>query len=508
MEQQIAITQQNQENGQASRLRAPGTARGWMQPLYLLLTAVITITICSKSSPIYPLNDWVDSNCFLTVGKSMLHGLVPYRDLLEQKGPLLYMLHALAALVSDTSFLGVYFLEVAACFFYLYFGLKIIRLWLPRANVAAVSPLAALVYASSAFAHGDSAEEFCLPLLTFALYLALRTYRFDRTLSEREGLAVGVTSACVLWIKYTMLGFYFGWFVAMALWFAAHGKGRQLAAMTLDIAIGVMLPSILIVLYFTVNGAVGDLFTVYFYNNLFYYSKLDGASGSSFWGNLSKGWSSLVRYNALSLNLAVAGLLSLLGRKRARAAAALACMAVSSFVFVYLGGWTLRYYSFIFCAFAPVGMAAVYAAAAACLRCGAWVRTALACAVCALSIFLTWNNCPNTYLLAYEKSDLPQYQFAEIISQTEDATLLNYGFLDGGFYTVADIVPTCKYFCYLNIALPEIMQTQRAYVAQGRVDYVVTRNSELQAENYELVAQSTFPYDGSDYVYRLYRLIS
>ena len=89
--------------------------------IIIAITAVVAITICSKASPLYPFNDWVDSNCFLTVGKAMLHGQVPYRDLFEQKGPLLYMLHALAALISDTSFLGVYFVEIAACAAFLFF---------------------------------------------------------------------------------------------------------------------------------------------------------------------------------------------------------------------------------------------------------------------------------------------------------------------------------------------------------------------------------------------------
>lgn len=85
------------------------------QLFFITIVAVVAITICSKSSPLYPLNDWVDANCFMTVGKSMIHGLVPYRDLIEQKGPLLYMIHAVAALISETSFLGVYFIEIAAC---------------------------------------------------------------------------------------------------------------------------------------------------------------------------------------------------------------------------------------------------------------------------------------------------------------------------------------------------------------------------------------------------------
>ena len=76
--------------------------------LYAVITAAVVLLICSKSSPLYPLNDWVDANTFLTIGRGSLHGKVPYRDLYEQKGPVLYFIHTLAAWISEDSFLGVW----------------------------------------------------------------------------------------------------------------------------------------------------------------------------------------------------------------------------------------------------------------------------------------------------------------------------------------------------------------------------------------------------------------
>ena len=57
----------------------------------LVISAAVTITIVSACSPLYPFNPWDDANCFFTVGRGIIHGLVPYRDLYEQKGPLLYL---------------------------------------------------------------------------------------------------------------------------------------------------------------------------------------------------------------------------------------------------------------------------------------------------------------------------------------------------------------------------------------------------------------------------------
>ena len=58
--------------------------------MFLIIFIILLLT--SKNSFLYPLNDWVDENAFFTMGKSLMNGVVPYRDLYEQKGPLLYLI--------------------------------------------------------------------------------------------------------------------------------------------------------------------------------------------------------------------------------------------------------------------------------------------------------------------------------------------------------------------------------------------------------------------------------
>ena len=70
---------------------------------FILLSAVLLVTLNSKCSPLYYFNDWDDANTIFTVGKSILRGKVPYRDLYEQKGPLLLFLQVPGAAISFTS---------------------------------------------------------------------------------------------------------------------------------------------------------------------------------------------------------------------------------------------------------------------------------------------------------------------------------------------------------------------------------------------------------------------
>ena len=88
-----------------------------------------------------------------------------------------------------------------------------------------------------------------------------------------------------------------------------------------------------------------------------------------------------------------------------------------------------------------------------------------------------------------------QYQLAEVINQTPGATLLNYGFMDAGFFTAAGIAPSVRFFHSSNVAMEEKAQEQLRYIREGLVDYVVVHKPgpwELY-ENYELVASAQSP---------------
>ena len=108
-------------------------------------------------------------------------------------------------------------------------------------------------------------------------------------------------------------------------------------------------------------------------------------------------------------------------------------------------------------------------------------------------------------MLQYRKADLPQFQFAETISETPDATLYNYGALDLGQYTVSDIVPSCRYFCILSIDLEEMYTEASRYISEGATDYIVSRGAMVDSPNYVLVQSALFTDEGVEFPYYLYR---
>ena len=134
----------------------------------------VFLTVCSTCSFIYPMNEWVDSNVYFTIGKAMLGGKVLYRDIFDQKGPYLFMAHSFAYLISHRSFIGVYLLELALAFVFAYAEYRILLLYIEKKYALISMPVIMFAsYATYAFVYGDSAEEFTLPFMALSLFFLL-----------------------------------------------------------------------------------------------------------------------------------------------------------------------------------------------------------------------------------------------------------------------------------------------------------------------------------------------
>ena len=181
---------------------------------YCLAIAAVMLGLCSRSSPLYPLNDWVDTNCFFTVGKAMFNGRVVYRDIYEQKGVLLYFLYGLCWLISHTSYLGVNLLESLCMAGFLYLTWRTADLLVSPAAYALVLPgLAAVLCSSYAFYLGGSVEQLGLALLYLPLHCMIQSHVTGGGYVPSRGriFALGAAAGCLLWMKFTLLGGYIGY---------------------------------------------------------------------------------------------------------------------------------------------------------------------------------------------------------------------------------------------------------------------------------------------------------
>lgn len=470
------------------------------------------------------MNDWVDVNCFFTMGRSILDGMVPYRDLYEQKGPVLYFAFAVISLFSKDSYVGVYLLEVVTYGLFLYFSGLLAKLYLGKSRTVflLVAVLAALVPISWSFTHGGSVEQHSLFMLVYGMYSVLRALREQRGLTFREAFLNGVFAGIVLWSKYTVLGFYLGLCLYVLIWYFSSKELRSQLLWTISYFIlGVCAISGIVLLYFSLNGAIDDLVTVYFYNNIVLYpATVEDSRLVAVMGRLR----AAIKYNESFGWLIYAGIFWLLFQLRKQWRAAL--MALLCFtgltVGTYWGGRGYDYYGLIFAAFCVLGLVALAQALQFSrlpqrflfLFPENWVVRGCILALSVLLLFAwTLPSQENLYLSKFDKEDTVQYRFAKIIQTVDNPTLLNYGFLDGGFYFASGAKPACRYFCYFNINSMEMWDEQQECIESGEADFVVTRQYKLSQysvnhSKYELVDSASHPFDkDSEYTYYLYQKI-
>jgi len=467
---------------------------------WALLVAAVILFFCSKSSPAYPVNDWSDANIYFTIGKGMTQGQVVYRDLYDHKGPLLYALHALCAWVSFADFTGVYLMEVLLAAAFLELARRFLALHgAKNAAYAALPVLAVLIYSSFSFAQGDSAEEMALPLMMGTLLGVCAYLKSEKEqLSARSLMLHGFLTGCVFWIKFTLIGVQaglLGWVLIRHLW---KKQWKAFFQSVGCLMMGFALSTLPWVIYFGLNGAIADWLKVYLYDNLFLYSGESAGVLSRVKAMALSGldwlWSNL-RYTALM----AFGLVWFAWREK-QTRAAVWLMAFLGALAVFMGGKSYSYYGFALAGMTVLGLVPLSKA-----RVPKWAAPLMLAACVALCPLIS-HNMTADYGAPFgsPKEDTMQHRIAAHIAP--GASLLNYGFMDAGFYTAAGVVPEVKYFHRTNVPLPEMTSEQNRYVDEGLTDYVVARQ-ELNHPRYELVCEENSPNFWYEKVY-LYRRIA
>lgn len=477
--------------------------------LYCLTISLIFLLICTKSSPLYPLNDWVDSNIYFTMGKGMMNGAIPYRDLFEVKGPLLYLIHGLAYLISNTTFLGVYIFEVNAFSIFLYYCHKTILLFMNiKYSIISLPLIAAIILNTKAFSHGDSAEEFCLPFIAISLFHLMNYFRNVYPNPMNNGLLLinGCIAGCILWIKFTVLGFWLGWIFAISIQpLLSRQYFGVLKSWTVFLG-GMFLATLPWLVYFGMNNSIIVWLETYLYITPVYYSAK--ASFLEMLGRMTTQFVFGLASNPILGLLLIIGIIAFTLDKRfvgdrLTKTGYLSCIVLLAYG-TYGGGRGYIYYFLIFSPFVLLGFIAIMDTlrtkydGAVTMKKAAMI--ALIIVLTALPLTLNFNH--NTYMLGVDKQELFQYRFAAAMSETEGKTLLNYGRLDLGLYTVTNVTPNVRFFFKPNIdhaRFPLIMDEQNRYIKERSIDYVVTVISASQDshklnipylyENYELVME-------------------
>ncbi len=524
---------------------------GGIKPfVWCLLCAFVTMTICSRSSFLYVFNLWDDANSFFTVGKCIFRGFVPYRDLFDQKGIMLYFIYGFASLISATTFRGVFVMEIIAAYFSLKAILKIYQLFLePRTFPYILTPLTgAVIYSSQNFYWGGSAEEFLFPFIMWGMYLSVRYFRlqYPRPMDYKTVLTGGILAGCVLHIKFNSLGFFFGWMavVFFADLFADRNIIKALGSCGVFLG-GMGIATLPWLIYFGANRAIGDWVYVYIYKNVFEYSEhLSLGDRIAKFYDIMKNhfFNNTPVYILILIGMAffIASTISsymyedrnaLFKRDRFFAKVSIVELINLGVLFFFLvlvlfiGGVSLPYYSFPINGFVVFGFIPFCYIIEKFLKGrieknthgrsydGAILDSSIAFGVSIISFavaaFVSWFGSINVKTMGLKADELWLYKFKDYIESSgiEDPGLIVEFAFDVGLYTVCDLEPICYYFQTQTLNMDEVLAYQKKYLHNGEADFIVTCDHPAEGHDdyYFEVMEQRCQFYNFDHTYTLYQ---
>lgn len=489
--------------------------------IFALLISFCFLFICSRSSFLYVYNNWDDSNSYFSMGKVMMNGGVIYRDVFDQKGPLLYFIYGIGYLLSHTTFKGVFALEIISMAVFLIAVYHIFRLYLGKMASMVLLPFVAFsVTVSKSFYWGGCAEEFCLPFLAWGLFISLKYFReeYPESMSWKKVMLCGCLAGCIMLIKFNVLGFYFAWMGMIALANFNRVNWKNSLKSCLLFLIGMALPTIPWVIYFAWNKALDDWYFAYIYCNVFLYSDLyyDSIDIGRKIYDLVKILYWLILDDFVYFCPIILGFFAVLADKKIRWYEKINIYALFGFLFlgIYIGGTSLFYYSLpltLFSVFGYIYPGRIAERIAGRFGNGKVLKKAVAISAVLLNaglLIMTWNLSMNTDFSKQKEEDFYLYKFRDIVMQEENPTLLNISCLDAGLYTLADIMPTCRYFQSNAVhGFDEVREEQLRYIQEGCIDFVLARDiyPEEIMYTYDLIAEEPFTSGENEFIYYLFR---
>ena len=162
----------------------------------IFLSGVLFLYLFSYStSPRY--NFWGnDSAIFQVVGKCWAEGLLPYAEIFENKGPLIFLIDALGWSIYPRY--GIFILQMPFMYFSFLFMWRSLELYWSGKSLTIIFLLTILFRASVAV-DGNRTEEYSVFFLTAAAYLFLRRLRRGEIFTMLDGFIYGLSfGACVL----------------------------------------------------------------------------------------------------------------------------------------------------------------------------------------------------------------------------------------------------------------------------------------------------------------------
>lgn len=138
----------------------------------LVITVIFLLLFSPYTTPLNPYYGF-DDNIFMIIGQGINKGYIPYKDLFDHKGPVLFFIYALADIIHHGK-MGVFILQIINLYIINLCIYKIAILYNCSIKKAYIVLLTFMVFFIGTIGEGGMNEEFSLSFLFTSFYLCLK----------------------------------------------------------------------------------------------------------------------------------------------------------------------------------------------------------------------------------------------------------------------------------------------------------------------------------------------
>ena len=229
----------------------------------LILASIFCIAILfvfsSTYNPFKMRRMHVDSSVYITIAQGICRGELPYRDFVDNKGPLAYLLSVPGLALGG--FTGVWLTELVLMFIAVLFAYKT-ALFFADQRRALFAAACSFVVALAFFTVSAGTEEYALPFLMISFYIFTK-YFFSgqKNASLFELFALGFCFAAAVLIRLNMFPLWLGFCTVIFIEALLVRRFAVLGKYILGFCAGILIVAVPVFFYLKLNGIFSDFIT-------------------------------------------------------------------------------------------------------------------------------------------------------------------------------------------------------------------------------------------------------
>ena len=216
-------------------------------PLLLCLVSFLFVVLFSRATSFLYLFEGADPSIFKQMGRAVLKGKILYIDYFDNKGCLLYFIHALGLWLGGD--FAIMLMQVASLTVTLLIWDKMLALYHTEKD-RVICLCISLVLLLCFYGAGDQTQEWCLPFISYPLLVYFRAYKTATEIRPLQMLFIGLCFGVISFIQINNACAFLGFIAYLWIQYIVKKNFKQLFSSILCFFCGWLIIAISCVLYF------------------------------------------------------------------------------------------------------------------------------------------------------------------------------------------------------------------------------------------------------------------